>query len=39
MEADNLLNSRMRTFDGSPEGLRTNAMYGRIFKADVTFKY
>lgn len=39
LEADNLLNSKMRTYDGSTEGLRTNSMYGRIFKADVTFKY
>ena len=39
LEANNLRNSKMRTYDGSTEGLRTNSMYGRIFKADMTFKY
>lgn len=39
LEANNLRNSRQRTHDGSVEGLRTNAMFGRIFKANVTMKY
>ena len=39
LEANNLRNSRQRTYDGSVEGLRTNAMFGRIFKANLTMKY
>lgn len=39
LEANNLRNSKQRTYDGSVEGLRTNAMFGRIFKANLTMKY
>ncbi len=39
LEANNLRNSRQRTYDGAPEGLRNNAIFGRIFKANLTLKY
>ena len=39
LEANNLRNSKQRTYDGSVEGLRTNAMFGRVFKANLSFKY
>ena len=39
LEANNLLNSRQRTYDGVVEALRTNAQYGRIFKASVSMKF
>lgn len=39
LEGNNLRNSKQRTYDGSNEGLRTNAMFGRIYKANLTFKY
>jgi iron complex outermembrane receptor protein len=39
LEGNNLRNSKQRTYDGSPEGLRTNAIFGRIYKANLTFKY
>ena len=39
LEGNNLRNSKQRTYDGSDEGLRTNAVFGRIFKANLTFKY
>ncbi|MCD2515435.1 TonB-dependent receptor [Massilia sp. G4R7] len=39
LEANNLLNSRQRTYDGAVEALRTNAQYGRIFKASVSLKF
>ena len=38
-EASNLRNSRQRTYDGWQEALRTNAVYGRIFKASVSMKF
>jgi iron complex outermembrane receptor protein len=39
LEANNLLNSRQRTYDGAIEALRTNAQFGRIFKASVSMKF
>jgi iron complex outermembrane receptor protein len=39
LEANNLRNSKLRTYDGSSEGLRTNAMFGRVFKANLTMKF
>ena len=39
LEANNLRNSKQRTYDGSTEGLRTNAIFGRIFKANATMKF
>ena len=38
-EVNNLLNSQQRTYDGSPEGLRTNVLFGRIYKANVNLKF
>lgn len=38
-EANNLRNSSQRTYDGSTEGLRTNALFGRIYKASVNMKF
>jgi iron complex outermembrane receptor protein len=38
-EANNLLNSQQRTYDGSPEGLRTNVVFGRIYKASLNAKF
>lgn len=39
VEGNNLLDSEQRTFDGSEEGLRTNAIFGRIYKATVSFRF
>jgi iron complex outermembrane recepter protein len=39
LEGNNLRNSKQRTYDGSNEGLRTDAVFGRIYKANLTFKY
>lgn len=39
LEANNLMNSRQRTYDGAVEALRTNAQFGRIFKASVSVKF
>lgn len=39
LEANNLLDSRQRTYDGAIEALRTNAQFGRIFKASVSLKF
>ncbi|WP_077033490.1 TonB-dependent receptor [Pelomonas sp. KK5] len=39
LEANNLRNSKLRTYDGSSEGLRTNAMFGRVYKANLTLKF
>jgi iron complex outermembrane receptor protein len=38
-EANNLRNSRQRTYDGWEEALRTNSVFGRIFKASVNVKF
>lgn len=38
-EANNLRNSKLRTYDGSTEGLRTNAMFGRVYKVNLTMKF
>jgi iron complex outermembrane recepter protein len=38
-EANNLLDEKQRTYDGSEEGLRTNVFFGRIYKASVTAKF
>jgi iron complex outermembrane receptor protein len=39
LEANNLLDEKQRTYDGSEEGLRTNVFYGRIYKASVSVKF
>lgn len=39
LEANNLLDEKQRTYDGSPEGLRTNVFFGRIYKASVSAKF
>jgi iron complex outermembrane receptor protein len=39
LEANNLSNSKQRTYDGTPEALRTNAMYGRIYKVSISAKF
>ncbi|WP_243042876.1 TonB-dependent receptor [Dyella sedimenti] len=39
LEASNLLNSQQRTYDGSPEGLRTNVVYGRNYMATATWRF
>jgi iron complex outermembrane receptor protein len=39
LEASNLLNERQRTYDGTPEALRTNVFFGRIFKASVSMRF
>lgn len=38
LEGNNLLNEKQRTYDGSPEALRTNVFFGRIYKASVSVK-
>ena len=38
-EANNLLDEKQRTYDGSEEGLRTDVLFGRIYKASVTAKF
>lgn len=38
LEANNLLNSQQRTYDLASEGLRTNNIFGRIYKASLNFK-
>ncbi len=38
-EGDNLLNSQQRTYDGSTEGLRTNVVYGRTYKATFSMHF
>jgi len=37
-EANNLLNSQQRTYDQVSEGLRTNNIFGRIYKLSLQFK-
>lgn len=39
LEANNLLDSRQRTYDGAIEALRTNAQFGRIYKASISMKF
>ena len=39
LEANNLLDEKQRTYDGASEGLRTNAFFGRIYKASVSVKF
>ena len=39
LEANNLLNEKQRTYDGSVEALRTNVFFGRIYKASVSAKF
>lgn len=39
IEAANLTNSKQRTFNAVSEALRTNVVYGRIFKATVSAKF
>lgn len=39
LEANNLLNEHQRTYDGSPEALRTNLFFGRMYKASVSLKF
>ena len=38
-EANNLLDEKQRTYDGSEEGLRTDVFFGRIYKASITAKF
>jgi iron complex outermembrane receptor protein len=38
-EANNLLDEKQRTYDGSEEGLRTNVFFGRIYQASITAKF
>jgi iron complex outermembrane recepter protein len=38
-EANNLGDEQQRTYDGVPEGLRTNLFFGRIYKASVNAKF
>lgn len=37
--ANNLLDEKQRTYDGSEEGLRTDVFFGRIYKASITAKF
>ncbi len=39
LEANNILNEKQRTYDGSPEALRTNVFFGRMYKASISFKF
>lgn len=39
LEANNLLNQHQRTYDGSPEALRTNLFFGRMYKASLSVKF
>lgn len=39
VEANNLLDSEQRTFDGYGEGLRTNVVFGRSYKASITYRF
>ncbi len=39
LEANNLLNAKQRTYDGSVEALRTNVFFGRIVKGSVSLKF
>jgi len=39
LEANNILNEKQRTYDGSAEALRTNVFFGRMYKASVSFKF
>lgn len=39
LEANNLLNEKQRTYDGSVEALRTNVFFGRILKGSVSLKF
>lgn len=39
LEAINLLNAQQRTFDGVNEALRTNVVFGRVFKATVNLRF
>ncbi|HAI47047.1 MAG TPA: TonB-dependent receptor, partial [Stenotrophomonas sp.] len=39
LEGNNLLDSEQRTFDGYPEGLRTNVVFGRSYKASLTYRF
>ena len=39
LEANNLLDSQQRTYDGSVEALRTNVRFGQIYKATISAKF
>lgn len=39
LEANNLLNAHQRTYDGTPEALRTNLFFGRMYKASISAKF
>lgn len=39
IEANNLLDSQQRTYDGAEEGLRTNVVYGRSYMATLTGRF
>ncbi|MET3930214.1 iron complex outermembrane receptor protein [Lysobacter sp. OAE881] len=38
-EANNLLDSQQRTYDGFEEGLRTNVLFGRNYKATLIWRF
>jgi iron complex outermembrane receptor protein len=39
LEANNILNQKQRTYNGSEEALRTNVFFGRIYRASVSLKF
>ncbi len=39
VEANNILNEKQRTYDGTAEALRTNVFFGRMYKASVSLKF
>lgn len=39
LEANNLLDSQQRTYDGFDEGLRTNVLFGRGYKATLSWRF
>jgi len=39
IEGNNLLDSQQRTYDGYEEGLRTNVVFGRSYKASLTYRF
>lgn len=39
LEGINLLNTEQRTYDGAPEALRTNVIFGRVYKATISLRF
>jgi len=39
LEGNNLLNSQQRTYDGVSEALRTNVVFGRVYKATLSVRF